>query len=215
VVILLVAQPQAARPADTARLAERLFRDFAPRVHRLARRLLGNETDAEDATQEVFVQVLRKLPTFRGEAALSTWLYRIAVNTALAYRRKRSARLRHESLCDPAAFADSRHRPLAARDNNQPDEPLVHGETHQLLERALHSLPEESRHVVVLADVEGRKCPEIARRLGVSVAAVKSRLHRGRLQMRQAVAGLFEATPPKRHAAPAAFSGITCRVGRI
>src|SRR6266852_2681578 len=69
---------------------ERVFRDYAPRVYNLARRMLGNDADAEDVTQDVLLQVVRKLDTFRGESALATWLHRITVNAALAHRRKRA-----------------------------------------------------------------------------------------------------------------------------
>jgi RNA polymerase sigma-70 factor (ECF subfamily) len=187
------ANPRAGNPAETARVVERLYTEFAPRIHRLARRLLGNDTDAEDVTQDVFVQVLRKFALFRGEAALATWLYRVAVNSALAYRRKRSARLRHESSGDPEAVASGgRHRASLAHREHPADEPILEGETHQLIDRALDGLPEEARAVLVLADMEGCSCPEIAGRLGLSVAAVRSRLHRGRLLLRRALLPYFQ-----------------------
>src|ERR1700678_910791 len=69
---------------------ERVFREFAPRIYHLARRMLGNDADAEDVTQDVLLQVVRKLDTFRGESAFATWLHRVTVNAALAHRRKRS-----------------------------------------------------------------------------------------------------------------------------
>src|SRR5437870_11538393 len=72
--------------------AERVYHDYAPRVYNMARRMLSNEKDAEDVTQEVFLQVVRKLPTFRGESAFPTWLHRVTVNAALAHRRKQAAR---------------------------------------------------------------------------------------------------------------------------
>src|SRR4051812_35134373 len=72
--------------------AERVYHDYAPRVYNMARRMVSNEKDAEDVTQEVFLQVVRKLPTFRGESAFPTWLHRVTVNAALAHRRKQAAR---------------------------------------------------------------------------------------------------------------------------
>src|SRR5215210_3263687 len=77
--------------------AERVFREFAPRVYNLARRMLGNDADAEDVTQDVLLQVVRKLDTFRGEAALPTWLHRVTVNAALAHREKRANRAKRET----------------------------------------------------------------------------------------------------------------------
>src|SRR5437588_13060937 len=78
-----VVEPKTAGPPLTA---ERIFRDYAPRVYALARRMLNNDADAEDVTQDVLLQVVRKLNTFRGEAAVGTWLHRITVNAALAQR---------------------------------------------------------------------------------------------------------------------------------
>src|SRR5438445_2081783 len=72
--------------------AERVYHDYAPRVYNMARRMVSNEKDAEDVTQEVFLQVVRKLPTFRGESAFPTWLHRVTVNAALAHRRKQAVR---------------------------------------------------------------------------------------------------------------------------
>src|ERR1700758_2127888 len=69
-----------------------VFRDYAPRVYNLARRMLGNDADAEDVTQDVLLQVVRKLDTFRGDAAFTTWLHRVTVNASLAARRKRARR---------------------------------------------------------------------------------------------------------------------------
>src|SRR5438132_5074913 len=82
-------ESRAAAPTPTV---EEVVRDHAPRIYNLARRILGNDADAEDVTQDVLLQVVRKLDTFRGEAALPTWLHRITVNAALAHRRRRATR---------------------------------------------------------------------------------------------------------------------------
>jgi len=173
---------------------EQIFRAYAPRVYTLARRLLGNEADAEDITQDVFVQVLRKLSTFRGEAAFPTWLYRVTVNSALAYRRKRALRERPRVPHDPLADfrADGSHLAPVRRWAADPEKLAVAHETHQLIEAAIAQLPESYRDVFVLADVEEWSNPEIAEILGLSVSAVKSRLHRARLLMRTALAPHFE-----------------------
>src|SRR5436305_290261 len=83
--------------------AEQVYHTYAPRIYNTARRMVSNEKDAEDVTQEVFLQVVRKLPTFRGESAFPTWLHRVAVNAALAYRRQRAAREQHRA---PEAVLD-------------------------------------------------------------------------------------------------------------
>src|SRR5881296_3385065 len=79
---------------------ERVFRDYAPRVYNLARRMLGSDADAEDVTQDVLLQVVRKLDTFRGESAFPTWLHRVTVNAALSHRQKRASQQKHR-LPDP------------------------------------------------------------------------------------------------------------------
>src|SRR5271170_547730 len=86
--------------------AEQVFREHAPRVYHLARRMLGNDADAEDVTQDVLLQVVRKLDTFRGESAFPTWLHRVTVNAALAYRRKRAIREEHR-VADPFDHFDA------------------------------------------------------------------------------------------------------------
>src|SRR6266478_6367136 len=137
----------------TALTPERVFKDYAPRVYNLARRMLGNDADAEDVTQDVLLQVVRKLPTFRGESAFPTWLHRVTVNAALAHRRKQ-----------------------AVREDTHVANPLE-----DLIDRAIAGLPAIYRTVLVLSDLEELPNAEIAERLGLTVPAVKSRLHRARL----------------------------------
>jgi RNA polymerase sigma-70 factor, ECF subfamily len=172
---------------------EDLFRDYAPRVYNLARRMLGNDADAEDVTQDVLLQVLRKLDTFRGQSAFPTWLHRVTVNAALAHRRKRAVR-EEGRLNDPLDTFPSNgyHAAPVRRWTVPPDQEALDHETHQLIERAIAQLPEAYRDVYVLADVEGLSNADIGEMLGLSVAAVKSRLHRARLQMRNALAPHFE-----------------------
>src|SRR5881398_250738 len=85
----------AGQGSPAALTPDQVFRDYAPRVYNLARRMLGNDADAEDVTQDVLLQVVRKLDTFRGESAFPTWLHRVTVNAALAYRRKRASHEQH------------------------------------------------------------------------------------------------------------------------
>lgn len=172
---------------------EEVFRVYSPRVYNLARRMLGNDADAEDVTQDVLLQVVRKLDTFRGEANLATWLHRVTVNAALAHRRRRARREEHEVRDPLGLFLESGHhsRPISPW-TAPPDEALVSRETSELIGRAIDRLPEAYRDVYVLADVEGLPNQEIADALDLSLSAVKSRLHRGRLMMRDALAPHFE-----------------------
>src|SRR6516162_4734714 len=135
---------------------ERVFRDYAPRVYNLARRMLGNDADAEDVTQDVLLQVVRKLDTFRGESAFPTWLHRVTVNAALGHRRQKAAREKHHSrepvdeLAEPAVAAGPVRRWCA-----RPEQQVLDHETQQLIEEAIGRLDEKYRDVYVLADVEG------------------------------------------------------------
>jgi RNA polymerase sigma-70 factor (ECF subfamily) len=181
---------------------EYVFREYAPRIYNLARRMLGNDADAEDVTQDVLLQVVRKLHTFRGDAQLPTWLHRVTVNAALAHRERRANRQRRETTTGDeqaleAIGAEDVPGPTGVRlprpgAEMPPDEVALAAEQRQVIERAIARLPEAFRDVYVLADVEGLPNAEIADILGLSVAAVKSRLHRARLRMRDLLAPHFE-----------------------
>ncbi len=164
---------------------EQVYLEFGPRVYRMARKMVSNESDAEDVTQDVFMQVVRKLPTFRGDSAFPTWLHRVTVNAALAHRRKRSVR-DESQVSDPLDDVRDAHR------LTRPDDTLLDAEERLLIERAIASLPAMYRDVLVLSDVEGHPNAGIGETLGISVAAVKSRLHRARLLLRDKLAPHFE-----------------------
>ena len=172
---------------------EVVFHEYAPRVYNLARRMLGSDADAEDVTQDVLLQVVRKLHTFRGDAAFSTWLHRVTVNAALTHRHKRAGRPERQ-FADPLdrMFEDGRHADPVRGWAPQPEQDALDRETEEVIEKAVADLPEIYRDVYVLADVEQLPNAEIADSLGLSVPAVKSRLHRARLMMRHALAPHFE-----------------------
>jgi RNA polymerase sigma-70 factor (ECF subfamily) len=146
-----------------------IVRTYEHRVASVLYRLLDDRRDVEEATQDVFVQAWRNLHRFRGHAQLFTWLYRIAVNEALMRKRRKRHHLQE---------LDDR---LAATPDPEPG-------MRDLLVRALAALPFEHRAAVVLRDVEGLTNAEVADALGISVAAAKSRIHRGRMQIRHALA---------------------------
>jgi RNA polymerase sigma-70 factor (ECF subfamily) len=172
---------------------DQILRDYAPKIYNLARRMLGSDSDAEDVTQEVLLTLFQKLPSFRGESALGTWIYRITVNAALRYRDKR-ARWAAREVRDPLEnfLPDGHHLGPVRRWSVSPDAELLNEETHRLIEAAIAELPEMYRDVYVLADVEGLPNEEIAELLGLSLSATKSRLHRARLFLRNALAPHFE-----------------------
>ena len=173
--------------------AETVFHIYASRVYNLARRMLNSDADAEDVTQDVLLQVVRKLPSFRGEAAFPTWLHRVTVNAALAHRQRSAVHNEHlvpdplEILLEEELLSNpTRSWSLS------PEEAALDRETQVLIERAIANLPETYRDVFVLADVEGLPNAVIGEILGISLAAVKSRLHRARLTLRNTLAPHFE-----------------------
>jgi len=171
---------------------EQVYHDYAPRVYHIARRMVSNDLDAEDVTQDVLLQVVRKLPTFRGEAAFPTWLHRITVNAALSHRRRRAVREGHRShdpldlLLEEPGLASPRPWALA------PEIQVLNQETRHLIGQAIDQLPEMYRTVFILSDIEGLPNAEVADRLGLTLPATKSRLHRARLLLREALAPHFE-----------------------
>ncbi len=169
-----------------------ILHEYAPRVYAIARRMLGTDQDAEDVTQDVLMQMLRKADTFRGEAKVSTWLHRITVNAALEYRRKQAVQRRHQTQAEVDAIPQEILQGPRRRWTAPPDQSMLDRETIRLIEEAIAQLPETYRDVYILADVEGLPNAEIASILELGVPAVKSRLHRARLLMRHTLSPHFE-----------------------
>lgn len=156
---------------------EQLVEEFGDRVYGIALRITGSPADAEDATQDAFLSAFRFWPRFRSEASPGTWLYRIAVNAAL--QRVRAARP-IEYLVD----ADEEQESVRDWRGDLP-EAAARSELYAALERGIGLLPPDLRVAVVLRDVEGLSTAEAAAAMELSEAAVKSRLHRGRVLLRQ------------------------------
>lgn len=183
------------RSGDGAAL-EPLMERFASRVYRVAHGVTGNAPDAEEVVQDVFLTLFRKAASFEGRAALGTWLYRIAVNTALNKRRGKRAQV-EESLEDhlPRFTADG-HREgdrsfLLADWSQMPDEVLLSEEGRGVVRTAIECLPAHYRVVLVLRDVEELSSEEVAEIVGESVASVKSRLHRARQALREQLTRVY------------------------
>ena len=173
--------------------AEQVYYDYAPRVYNMARRMVSSDVDAEDVTQDVLLQVVRKLPSFRGESAFPTWLHRVTVNAALSHRRKRAVREDRRATDPLDALLEEGAAEYPGRSwTLGPDAQMLARERRRQIERAIAALPEVYRRVFVLAEVEGLPNADIAAATGLSLAAVKSRLHRARLLMRDALAPYFE-----------------------
>ena len=149
-------------------------------VYHLALQLLGNPEDARDLSQDVFLTVFRSIHRFRGDSALQTWIYRIAVNQARNQQRWWRRRKRSDQVSLEAAFID----PPAPAATTSPERALDRKELRQRLWRALRRLPFEQRSAVALRELHGMRYAEIAFSLGISTAAVKSRLARARRTLR-------------------------------
>jgi RNA polymerase sigma-70 factor (ECF subfamily) len=165
---------------------ETLFRQHGARVGRQALNLLGNEAEAEEVVQEVFLAFYEKAKTFRGDAALATWLYRLTTNAALnrLRRRKRRPEVSLEEYL-PRFRDDGHHlvRPVVDWSHDLESE-VATEELRQLLYQAIEALPPVDKTVLVLSDLEELSNRDIGDILGLSVPAVKSRLHRARLLLR-------------------------------
>lgn len=169
---------------------DQVFRENSAKVANLARRLLGNEADVEEVTQEIFLQVVRKLHTFRGESALSTWLYKLAIHAILNYREK----LAQREFSGFGEIFENRVKPPFPEEllTDNPRSQILDQETQEMIEQAIAELPGKYQKVFVLADVDNLSNTEIGEILGLTLAAVKSRLHRARHLMRKALTPYFE-----------------------
>jgi RNA polymerase sigma-70 factor (ECF subfamily) len=164
--------------AGDGKAFEELYRRHYRRVYALTLRMMGNPTEAEDMTQEVFLQLFNKIGMFRGESAFTTWLHRMTVNQVLMHFRKKSTR--SELLTDegetPVQIVKGTENPSTA--------PVI---DRIGLENALKQLPNGYRTVFVLHDVEGYEHYEIAKMLGIAEGTSKSQLHKARLKLRQLI----------------------------
>jgi RNA polymerase sigma-70 factor (ECF subfamily) len=169
---------------------EALAERYGSKIYRLAFGVTRNQADAEEVLQDVLLTLTRKGASFEGRSALGSWIYRIATNAALNKRRRKRLELETplEELL-PTFEADG-HRAgdrtyILADWSQNPEQELLSGERRRVLERAIDSLPDHYRAVLVLRDVEELSNEEVAAHLDESVSSVKSRLHRARMVLRE------------------------------
>lgn len=164
-----------------------LYKEYYPKIVGYLRRLVG-DLEAEDAAQEVFVKISRSLDGFRGESSLSTWIYRIATNTAMDHLRKPAEQAKRQTigLAMDDSSADTGDVTLT---DTVPlvDALLIRKDMNECIRGLVNDLPEIYRTVLVLGDLEGFTNAEIADLLGLSLDTVKIRLHRGRQQLKKAM----------------------------
>ncbi len=178
--------------AGDRRAFESLVRRHERRIFRVTLAVLGNIEDAEEAMQDTFVKAFRHLDQFRKEARFTTWLTRIAVNEAI---QKRNARKNFVPLAAPETeeepFAPKRYEAW----KSNPEQLYGKQELHRIVEDAIQSLPEIYREAFILRDIEELNAEEAGEVLGITVPALKSRLLRARLMIRETLAAKFEEPP--------------------
>jgi RNA polymerase sigma-70 factor (ECF subfamily) len=158
-------------------------------VYKLARRMLADPDEAADATQEVFIRVMRSVVGFRGEASFGTWLHRVTVNVCLTMLRKRSRNREAGLVAGRTPFALPDDQMSIAGHDASPDDRAETADLVRRSEAALEKLAEDARTVVVLRDIEGLSTKEVADLLGVTENVVKVRLHRAHAKLRELVVG--------------------------
>lgn len=185
-----------AAQAGESRAFDELVRRYQDKVYRLSYKILRHEDDAAEALQDAFLSAYRGLANFKAESTFSTWLYRIATNASLMkYRKRRDG---HISLDQPQPSGEGTE-PLQLPDwSKLPLEELVDDETQEVMWEAAQALPEDDREVFWQRDVLERSNAEVAEDLGLTVAAVKSRLHRARLRLRDRLNRYFADRLTKR-----------------
>ena len=178
------------REGDATAMPE-LQTTYGTRIYQLAFRYMKNREDAEEVTQDVLLRVFRKIDAFRGDAALSSWIYRITFNTAMSRLRtlkhRRPAEVSRESVFRTDLAEPGTEREVADW-SDLADDRLMRSEMRTRLVSALSALPDIYRAAVLLRDVQGLSTEEASGVLGVKPQTLKSRLHRGRLILREQLA---------------------------
>jgi RNA polymerase sigma-70 factor (ECF subfamily) len=174
---------------------ELLLDTYGDRVYRLAIRITGNEQDAEEVVQDALWTAARKIGMFKGDSAFGSWVYRITANTAYQKLRGRQSRKHEVPWTDlRPAFDDERHHAEPIADwSGKVEEPALQAELRTVLTTAINDLPADYRTAFLMHDVEGLSNPEIAESLHLSLPAVKSRVHRSRLFLRERLSRYMEA----------------------
>lgn len=161
---------------------EELISRYSAKAFSLATRLTGSHEDAEEALQDVFVTVYRKIHGFEGKSAFSSWFYRVTVNSALMKLRKRR---QTPAISLEEFIANTHEMPVSKAPEGEGDLVTARAQVSEALDKAIQSLPDDYRPVFILRDIDGLTSKEVAKILDLTVPAVKSRLHRSRLMLRK------------------------------
>jgi len=190
---------QALRASDRAEFS-RLVEAYYANIYRLAMKMLGNQQDAEDVLQETFLKAYRHLNGFDGRSKLSTWLFRIATNEALMILRRQRSNV--VSIDEPIETEEGEQEPVQIVDwCCLPEKELMSKEARKNLDQAISRLPHNLRMVFLLRDIENMSTQETAEVLGLSETAVKTRLSRARLRLREDLSTYFSGQTGKGNSA--------------
>ena len=180
---------EALQAGDMAEFA-RLVDAYSTQIYRLALKMLGDEQDAEDVLQNTFMKALQSIENFEGRSSVSTWLYRIAVNEALMMVRRQKPTI--PVAMDYEDDEDELQHPIQFTDwCCLPEADLLSGESRRHLDKAIRQLPEKLQVVFLLRDIEGLSIRETSEALGLTETAVKTRLLRARLNLREQLSTYF------------------------
>lgn len=153
---------------------------YQDRLFNTVLRLVNNSEDARDVVQEAFLHAYQSLQSFKGDSLFFTWLYRIAINTAISMKRKQKPMLRIQATGDEKNAID----PVDSSEMSRPEHAVEVADDERRIHDALSKLSTEHRAVLVMKDMDGAKYEEMAEALGVPVGTIRSRLHRARLELR-------------------------------
>lgn len=169
----------------------KMVQQYSDSLYRVALRMLENPAEAEDVLQETFIKALKSLDSFEGRSSISTWLYRIAVNEALMVIRKRKPEV---SIVQEDENDEEVSGILVSQIVDWcclPESEFMSNETREILDQAIHQLPEKLRTVFILRDIEGLSINETAQALGLTETNVKTRLLRARMRLREDISTYF------------------------
>ena len=160
---------------------------YKDRVYGMAYRVLGDPDEADECAQDIFVRVYDSLSSFRGDSALSTWIYRVAYNLSLDYARKRSRKRKKEAV----SSNDLDYASTLPDSRSNPETLALRNEQSREIQSALLKLDDDQRELIVLCDIEGKDYDEIREITGLAMGTIKSRISRGRTKLRELLRGII------------------------
>ncbi|WZL83109.1 sigma-70 family RNA polymerase sigma factor [Vallitaleaceae bacterium 9-2] len=172
---------------------EKLILQHEDHIYAIALKVLKNEADAYDAAQEICLKIYQKIDQFKFESAFSTWVHRLAINTAIdEYRKIKRKQQKEYSYDQPITDDNNTMKDFIEDTNDTPENSVVRQEQIQMVWQALEKLKEEQRNIIIMKDIEGRSYQEISESLQINMGTVKSRLARSRIALKEVLKDSWE-----------------------